>query len=97
MRDTTRGQTLIPVAGNPKMARALVLALCFVAAHGLGGTTIRECPKDAVAGYEVNNYSEDCFKLGDACFTFDGGPGVCIQVIWTDYIVDGEPPVSTSA
>ena len=77
----TRGQTLIPVAGNQKMARlALGLALCLGTATGFGGTTLRECPN--VGGYEATNFQEDCEAVGERCELFIEGPGVCLETIF---------------
>ena len=77
----TRGQTLIPVAGNPKMARALVLALLLGAANGFGGTSLRRCLE--VGGYEVDNYQNDCDPDEEiACDLFIGGKGKCVEILF---------------
>ena len=79
------------------MARALVLALCLGYANGFGGTSLRECPAERVAGYNVNDVVADCNELGEACDLLGGesDPGLCIQIIWADDTVD--PPVFSSA
>ena len=60
------------------MARlALALALCFGAAHGLGGTTLQECPNVKNYGYHL---TDDCTTLGEACPIPDSSSdGVCLD------------------
>ena len=60
------------------MARlALALALCIGAAHGLGGTTLQECPNVKNYGYHL---TADCDVLGEACPIWDSSSdGVCLD------------------
>ena len=69
------------LAGNPKMARALVLALLLGAANGFGGTSLPRCLE--VGGYEVDNYQNDCDPDEEiACDLFIGGKGKCVEILF---------------